>query len=195
MPEAGAGRRPKWADLPVVEAPTNVGGVAVSDAVREWARQHREGPALDLAAGRHQGSCASCARLDVLLYRSEPNDPESALVCAPCVRREARPRSRQTMCDNDPEHGPAWRNPFPRRNEYLCGACHAKSPEGVVQNRWARVMDSVEARVSLPLGVRERELCEAKDVVGVTPCRGQVKPRGALGANLCDQHAGKRPVQ
>jgi hypothetical protein len=41
------------------------------------------------------------------------------------------------MCDNDPEHGPAWRNPYTRRNEYLCGNCHAKSGDGVVQNKWA----------------------------------------------------------
>lgn len=187
---ARAGRTP-WADLPRVEAPTNVASLEVSQAARDWARDHAEGPALDLAAGRHQGVCASCATEDALLYRSEPNDPESALFCAPCVRRDARPRNRQTMCDNDPEHGPAWRNPFPRRNEYLCGGCHAKSGDGVVQNRWARVMDSVEARVSLPLGVRERELCEARGVVGVAPCQGQIKPRGSSGALLCDQHAGK----
>jgi hypothetical protein len=163
-----------------------------SPELQAWARdliqRNREALAeLDVAAGRHRGSCAQCGTVG-LLYTKEPTDDSSPLVCAPCGREWARVVGvRQTLCDNDPAHGPAWRNPYTRRNEYLCGNCHAASPEGVLQNRYATA-----ARYSQPLGVRTKALCEAAGVAGTKPCQGEVKPRGTQGVLLCNGHAGKQ---
>lgn len=165
---------------------------APSEEAREWARSLVATNMKALAAleGPPVGVCSLCATADVNLYEQRP-PVEGILLCAYCLRGVADYRDNPTLCDNDPSHGKAWRNPFTRRNEFFCGPCHARTPEGVVQNRWARAGDSTEARISLPLGVRERDLCEAKGVPGTKPCSGQVKPRGTAGAALCDYHAGK----
>jgi hypothetical protein len=164
----------------------------VSAEAREWAVSllERNRAALEemgVSSGTHQGSCALCGA-EGLLYREEPTVEDSLLVCPACVRRHAAEVGvRQQLCDNDPEHGPAWRNPYTRRNEYFCGNCHAQTKEGVLQNRYATA-----ARYSKPLGVRGRALCVAAGVVGTKPCQGEVKPRGASGALLCNGHAGKQ---
>lgn len=188
---ARAGRTP-WRDLPTIDRvlyatpPT-----PPSDEAREWARSLLATNTAALAAldEAPTGSCALChSEGRVFTTRTGGNGP---LLCATCYRGVVDWRENVTLCDNDPDHGKAWRNPYTRRNEFFCGNCHALTPEGVVQNRWARAEDGVEPRVSQPLGVRERELCEAKGVPGTKPCQGQVKPRGTAGAALCDYHAGK----
>jgi hypothetical protein len=164
-----------------------------SEAAREWARALLETNVEAQRAweGQPVGGCSLCHARDVNVFPRHPADPESELLCAQCYRGVTDYRDYPTLCDNDPDHGRAWRNPFTRRNEYFCAACHAKTPEGVVQNRWARVVDGIGVRESAPLGVRKRVECAAKGVAGVKPCQGQVKPRGTEGVSLCDQHAGK----
>lgn len=136
-----------------------------------------------------EGTCAWCLAQGPL-HISEPTNPDSDLVCTNCCRDYNHSIKRYTPCDNDPSHGAAWRDPKTRRNEYLCGNCHAAQGR-VVQNRWARVED-LAPRVSLPLGLRDRAECEARNVAGTKDCRGEVKPRGAGGALLCNAHAGKQ---
>ncbi len=184
----------KWVDMPVIDrviiaTPTT----PPSEAAREWARSLLATNTVALEAWETPlvGSCALCHTEGVYVFALDRDDPESPTLCSGCFRGVADPRDHPTLCDNDPDHGRAWRNPFTRRNEFFCAPCHAKTPEGVVQNRWARVVDGIGVRESLPLGVRERQLCAAKGVEGVKPCQGQVKPRGTEGVALCDQHAGK----
>jgi hypothetical protein len=185
--------RAKWRDLPVIDRVIYATPqTPPSDETREWARTLVATNEAALAALESPpvGSCSLCQTEGYVFHRDRDDD-ESPMLCTQCYRGVADYRDYPTLCDNDPTHGKAWRNPFTRRNEFFCGACHAKTDEGVVQNRWARATDGTDARVSLPLGVRERALCEAKGVVGVAPCKGQVKPRGSQGVPLCDQHAGK----
>lgn len=131
-----------------------------------------------------RGTCASCKAKDELLFGQDSTTPD--MLCAACYRLIAHTltRARQTPCDKCGAPA-AWRNPKTRRNEYLCGTCHARSGEGVVQNRWAG------ARLSAPLGVREREECAEKSNTAGTVCRGEVKPRGREAVPLCNRHAGK----
>lgn len=183
--------RKKWSELPKIEGELRTAVSTVSVEAEEWARDLLERNRvalreLDVAAGRHQGDCPNCRREGVLLYLAEPNDPGSTLICSRCVGRAANRDDRQQLCDNDPEHGPAWRNPYTRRNEYLCANCHGNSGDGVIQNKWATT-----PRFSKPLGVREGAVCAAANVPGTKPCRGEIKPRGAAGTLLCNQHAGK----
>lgn len=178
------------------EARVATASAGVSEEALAWARQHRAttGDALrelDVAAGRHQGDCPDCGATGVLLYTRNWRAGDATLVCPSCVRRAVAGQDGRALCDNDPDHGPAWRNPYTRRNEYLCGRCHAQTEEGVVQNRWARANDSTHSRQSLPLGVRQGAVCEAKGVPGTKPCKGEVKPRGRMGSLLCNAHAGK----
>lgn len=193
---ARAGRTP-WRDLPQVDRVMYATPPGEPSAeAREWARSllATNTAALEALDAPVVGTCRLCLVEGAILHAQRGADLEPTL-CATCYRGVVDYRDNVTLCDNDPAHGKAWRNPYTRRNEYFCGNCHALTPEGVVQNRWARATDGVEARVSLPLGVRQRELCAAKGVPGTKPCHGQVKPRGSIGANLCDQHAGKRPTQ
>lgn len=188
-----AERRTKWADLPQITAPHNATQVEPAE-VGEWARKLREDNERALEEmgykDRPRGDCPRCATPGQLLYLDDLTEDDEK-VCARCIRAVADPKGRQQLCDNDPAHGPAWRNPYTRRNEYFCGRCHAATEEGVVQNRWARVNDSVEARYSRPLGVRDQVLCEARNVPGTKPCKGEVKPRSGGRFMLCNQHAGK----
>lgn len=187
-------KRTKWADMPTIDRVIIATPPAPpSEAAREWARTLLETntEAQKAWEGQPVGGCSLCHASNVKVFPRRRDDPESELLCAHCFRALADPREYPTLCDNDPEHGRAWRNPYTRRNEYFCGPCHAKTPEGVVQNRWARVVDGVGVRESLPLGVRLRPECEAKGVDRTQPCQGQVKPRGSAGVSLCDQHAGK----
>lgn len=133
---------------------------------------------------RERLTCPLCGATNKLLWALEPTDPESDLGCVDCVHKYAQHVNRVQLCDNDPEHGAAWRNPKTRRNEYLCARCHVESGDGVIQNIWSRA--------SKPLGVRNRPDCEAKNVPGTKPCDGNVKPRGTLGVLLCNAHAGKQ---
>jgi len=183
--------RKKWSELPKVDGELRTSVSDVSPEAMEWAKQllERNEVALaemNVAAGKHRGDCPICARQGVLLYCEEPTDPDSRLICSRCSGTLAKRISRTQLCDNDPAHGPAWRNPYTRRNEYLCGNCHAESGDGVVQNRYATA-----ARYSKPLGVRDRAVCEAANVPGTKPCKGEVKPRGTNATLLCNQHAGK----
>jgi len=128
------------------------------------------------------GDCA-CGEVETLLYEQEGS---ASLCCAYCYRKRAT-RDRAEACD-DCGTAPAWRDPITRRNEFFCAKCHAE--RGLVfQNRWARANEDSVAQ-SLPLGVHDREVCEAAGAVVDSPCRGQVKPRG--GRVLCDHHAGKK---
>lgn len=140
-----------------------------------------------LAAQRApEAECPRCRRVS-LLYATDHTDPESPLLCPACNREARRGWTYVQLCDNDPDHGPAWRNPYTRRDEYICGNCHAKSGDGVVLNKWA-------PRMSTPLGVHERARCEVAGGV-VKPCKGEVKPRGPLAALLCNAHAGKTSAE
>lgn len=134
-------------------------------------------------------TCPLCGAEDKLLWELEPTDPESDLGCTDCVRGYAKHVNRVQLCDNDPEHGAAWRNPKTRRNQYLCARCHVESGDGVIQNKWA---NDALPRISEVLGVRNRPDCEAKGVPGTKLCDGNVKPRGTSGALLCNAHAGKQ---
>lgn len=125
-----------------------------------------------------RGTCPRCDDTDRLLYAG---DVLEGLACPDCIRSAAKGISRWQPCDNHPDRH-AWRNPYTRRDEYLCGQCHAESGDGVVLNKWA-------PRVSTPLGIQERPDCEARNVPGTRDCRGEVKPR--KGVNLCNAHAGK----
>lgn len=143
----------------------------------------------DLAVSKApRGDCPACAAKDALLFAEAGTEDE--LVCAHCYRKRARRITRSTPCDNCGADY-AWRNPKHRRNEYLCGRCHAESGEGVVLNRWAGAAERLEARLSLPLGVSTREECAARNVPGTQDCQGEVKPRGKDATPLCNRHAGK----
>lgn len=76
-----------------------------------------------------RGDCP-CGETDVLLYDA-PDD--GALVCNACVR--LRPVDTRQACDKCGAKGNVWRDPIPRRNEYLCMGCH--DPEALFINRWA----------------------------------------------------------
>lgn len=137
-----------------------------------------------LAGYRPRETCPICGAVDKLLWPIEPTELDDDVGCAECVRSHAQRVNRVQLCDNDPEHGAAWRNPKTRRNEYLCARCHVASGDGVIQNIWSRA--------SKPLGARSRPDCEAKGVLGTKPCDGNVKPRGTSGVLLCNAHAGKQ---
>lgn len=130
---------------------------------------------------RAQGTCPTCETPDQLLYNLEPTDPSEGLACPECIRRRAPHVNRTTPCDKCGKPG-AWRNPYTRRNEYLCGNHHAESGEGVVLNKWA-------PRASTPLNAAARPQCFVKS----NGCRGEVKPRSVNGVSrtLCTKHAGK----
>lgn len=131
-----------------------------------------------------RGACPRCGKSDKLMHVLVWGDAKPGIGCDECVREVAKTIDRVQLCDNDPEHGRAWRNPFTRRNEYLCARCHVESGDGVVQNRWARVHEEFE-RV-----VRGKPVCAAKNAPGASPCWGGVKPRGVNAIDLCNAHAG-----
>lgn len=134
----------------------------------------------ELAAQR-RGTCEMHGEEDVLRYELE----DGRLVCAEAKRQFARSVSRWQPCDTPGhENAYAWRNPYTRRNEYLCGVCHAQSGDGVIQNKWA-------PRVSQPLGKRERLECYAKGVVGTRDCKGEVRWDSKSKVNLCNAHRGR----
>jgi hypothetical protein len=101
------------------------------------------------------------------------------LACPECIRRRAKTIERTTPCDICGSPG-AWRNPFTRRNEYLCGNHHAASGDGVVLNKWF-----VRKSEPHPLGRRVR--CAVAD----NHCRGEVKPTAPTAELLCRKHAGR----
>lgn len=180
--------------LPAIDRELRATKPDVSPEVAEYVRGLLERNRQAIAAmgkTRLTGDCSRC-HTNGLLYRVEPTDADSPVACARCVRVAARGVRRATLCDNDPDHGVAWRNPYTRRNEYLCGSCHAASGDGVVQNRYARVVENLEPRHSLPLGAQAKALCNARHVPGTKQCQGEVKPRGRTGTLLCNAHAGKQ---
>jgi hypothetical protein len=126
-----------------------------------------------------RGSCPLCPREDILLYNYEPTDPSLGLACPECVRARAKTITRTTACDVCGSPG-AWRNPFTRRNEYLCGNHHASSGDGIVLNKWL-------PRASEPHPEGRRLKC----VVADNSCRGEVKLTQPTGELLCRKHAGK----
>jgi hypothetical protein len=130
-----------------------------------------------------RGTCAEHGEEDVLRYRRWT---DGAMVCAQAIRELARHTHYIQACDKCGADG-AWRNPYTRRDEYLCGTCHAKSGDGIVQNKWA-------PRVSQPHPLGQRPVCEAKGVVGTRECRGEVRWRRNKAGDyhdLCNAHAGK----
>ena len=129
---------------------------------------------------RAKGDCPRCQAAGQLLYHYEPTDPSEGLACPECIRARASRTHRVTLCDICSAPG-AWRNPFTRRNEYLCGTHHAASGDGVVLNRWF-------PRVSNPHPLGRRPQCSVAD----NSCRGEVKPTSPTAQLLCRQHAGKR---
>lgn len=128
---------------------------------------------------RGRGTCPRCESQDRLLYRFEPTDDSLGLACPDCCRARAKVIERYTPCDRG-DGRYAWRNPFTRRNEYLCGVHHAESADGVTLNWW-------QARNSKPLGIRAPVVCELTD----SSCRGEIKYRGPQNQMLCTKHAGK----
>ena len=135
-------------------------------------------------AARRRGQCAVHPdETDVLRYERAT---DGALVCAEESRKAARTVQYWQPCDNHSDQR-GWRNPYTRRNEYLCGSCHAASGDGVVQNKWA-------PRVSTPISPSARPTCEASGVVGTRDCAGEVRWRRDKAGNfhnLCNAHAGK----
>lgn len=129
-------------------------------------------------------SCPRCHAPGQLLYYYEPTDPSLGLACPECVRSRARTVNRTTPCDKCSAPG-AWRNPYTRKNEYLCGTCHAASGDGVVLNKWY-------PRVSQPHPLGRRALCSER--TSVTECAGEVKPFNVGGVTrvLCRKHAGRK---
>lgn len=126
-----------------------------------------------------RGDCP-CGAADVLVYETFWH-PE--LVCAECARAGSVLGSGAygaQPCDACGAAGAVWRDPSHRRNEYFCVSHHA--PDALVAR------PALEARVSKPLGTRERDRCAAR---GVTDCLGEVKWRGPHGMSLCNKHAGK----
>ena len=126
--------------------------------------------------------CPRCGAGGQLLYRYEPTDESLGLACAECVRARAKTVNRTTPCDKCGAHG-AWRNPYTRKNEYLCAKHHAESGDGVVLNKWY-------PRVSKPHPQGHRAKCEVAD----NGCRGEVKPSSVGGVTrvLCRKHAGRK---
>lgn len=136
---------------------------------------------LDLAACRAElGTCPRCGDEDRLLY---PTDMHSVAVCPSCVRTLARGGTKRVQaCDRCGEaNGAVWRNPKHRKNEYLCPPCHLLEGERPLQ--W------FESRLSTPLDIHPKAVCEARNVPGTKDCSGEVKPRG--GHLLCNAHSGK----
>lgn len=124
-------------------------------------------------------TCPLCSTPEQLLYNYEPTDPGMGLACPECVRARARTVERTTPCDKCGAPG-AWRNPYTRRNEYLCGNHHVESGDGVVLNRYF-------VRQSEPHPQGRRVKC----VVADNHCRGEVKFTQPTGELLCRKHAGK----
>lgn len=121
-------------------------------------------------------TCPHCGTPEQRLYET---DLYPSRACPECIRRGNRGVHRYTVCDSCGAPG-AWRNPFTRRNEYLCPRCHALSGDGVVQ--------LLQPRTSEPLDAARRPQCAVRD----NDCRGEVKPQGPTGELLCRKHAGKR---
>lgn len=98
-----------------------------------------------------------------------------------------RPRKIEYPCDNCGS-GPAFRDPMHRRDEYLCADCHRKHDSYEPSER--AMITKTQVRVGVTHSKGLKPLCVAR---GVTECKGQVKPRGALkGAVVCDRHADPR---
>jgi hypothetical protein len=121
------------------------------------------------------------------LFPDASSDSDEPVLCAEHSRPIAQrlSKGRVASCDKCGHEG-AWRNPYTRRNEYLCAVHHAESGDGVIQNKWA---GAGRVTGSAPLGVREREACVAAGVG--SDCRGEVRPRGREAQPLCNAHAGR----
>lgn len=129
-----------------------------------------------------RGDC-SCGDRDVLVYDT---DDETGLVCASCYRRWTKDHPLSQACDKCGATGNVWRDPVPRKNEYLCIKCH--DPEALFQNRWAN-----KVRESKPLhDGAPRAVCAAAG--RGTDCKGEIKWRGAFKMQLCNKHAGVKGV-
>lgn len=124
-----------------------------------------------------RGDCA-CGARDELVY-----DTGESLVCASCYRRWAKAHPQKQACDKCGSTGNVWRDPIPRKNEYLCVRCH--DPEALFVNRWAN-----KVRESTPLGLRERVTCELAGYG--TACKGEVRWVNALGYSVCNFHRGRK---
>lgn len=127
-------------------------------------------------------TCSRCsAETNRLFSRDEVSD-----LCADCYRDWAHKQEWRQDCDDCGASGVStnvWRDPYTRKDEYFCANCHGKRGK-TIQNRWF-------ARVSKPLDPSRRPKCEAANVPGTIPCRGEVKPRGKLGSALCNAHSGR----
>lgn len=128
-----------------------------------------------------RGTCESCGDTGALLY---DHWSDEQLVCAGCQRVRAYAYPTKQACDRCGSTGNVWRDPIPRKNEYLCESCH--DPEAMFQNRWAPAV-----REGATLGVHPKAECFARG--HGTDCKGEIKPRGGQhrGRLLCNKHAGK----
>lgn len=145
----------------------------------EWVRE-RTPRGTDFLLGQVvRGECGDCHAPDALLYDTPP--PAVGLVCATCNRKY--PRDTRQPCDRCGHRGNVWRDPIPRKNEYLCLRCH--DPEALFQNRWAN-----KVRQSEPLGQRERVRCELRGYG--TDCKGEVRWDTKLRLHACNFHRGKK---
>lgn len=128
-----------------------------------------------------RGTCESCGDADALLY---DHWSDEQLVCAGCQRVRVIAHPTKQACDNCGATGNVWRDPIPRKNEYLCAKCH--DPEAMFQNRWAN-----SVREGAVLNFHDKAVCAAKGYG--TDCKGEIKPRGGKhrGMLLCNKHAGK----
>lgn len=102
-------------------------------------------------------------------------------MCTDCYPKY--PRDLRQACDKCGARGNVWRDPIPRKNEYLCVRCH--DPEALFVNRWAN-----KVRESKALGIRERITCAAAGYG--TDCKGEVRYVNKDRMSLCNKHRGRK---
>ena len=116
---------------------------------------------------------------------------EGPPICSDCYRARARAAPLPVQeCDRC-QGAPAFRDPSHRRNEYLCGDCHAangyflgaRQLAGNVARSAPTLRESTDGRAG-----RASVICEAHGYG--TECRGEIKPRGGVnvGRSLCSFH-------
>lgn len=124
-----------------------------------------------------RGTCPDCASENEILHdREDGLEP----ACAHCYRRTSH-RDRVQACDVC-GGGPAFRNPEHRRDEFKCLGCHAMDGYTLDNAGMLRKLMGRPGRVHTQGRV---DPCLGRG--SITPCGGQVKPRGKDGV-MCDRH-------
>lgn len=131
---------------------------------------------------RYVRADCGCGEADTLVYGCDCGGVE-ALVCSWCMRSHVKEHKHEETCDVC-GGGPAWRDPLAKEDAFKCAGCHVEAGS-MVQNKW-----SVKAREGRVLGIHDKAKCS---LAGITPCKGEVKPRGGAfkQALVCNKHAGK----